>query len=173
MPARRFIKNDPQELAEYLSAIGRGLVAFDGWPAAGKSTLAMEMASRVGGAVVDENYPKISDADFLEKKGQLRIDEMRRDIDAGGTLVFLPIVCARQVLEQLQMSATAAVWVHWAGHCDLDWLGRYFFDLDDPGPNLGKGSRLKAECQSYVDSHHQPKRSADVIYLNAFRERRS
>lgn len=64
----RFIKNDPQELAEYLSAIGRGLVAFDGWPAAGKSTLAWEMASRVGGAVVDENYPKICDADFLEKK---------------------------------------------------------------------------------------------------------
>jgi hypothetical protein len=62
------------------------------------------------------------------------------------------------------------VWVHWAGCSDLDQLCRDFFDLDDPGPPLGKSSYLGRDMKAYVASHH-PKRRADVIYLNAWRER--
>jgi hypothetical protein len=112
----RFIKDDPDELAEYVVGIGRGLVAFDGRPTAGKTPLARDIAKRVGCTAVDADkfLPVVTDDDFEQRrKGSfveaLRIDVMRRAVEAGGPLVLLSGVCARQVIERLQAPAAAVV----------------------------------------------------------------
>jgi hypothetical protein len=168
----RFIKNDPDELAEYLASIGRGLVVFDGWSTAGKSPLAQEMAKRLSCcSVVDENYPKATDDDFADTKGQLRIDIMRREIDDGGSLVLLPVKCARQVLEQLQRPPAAVVWVQRAWLSEFDKMCRDFFK-HDYGANLPLGPEVVHEIERYI-AKYNAKRCADVIYLNAWGDRDS
>ncbi len=101
MPARRFIKNDPEELAAYIKSLASGLVVFDGRSGAGKTPLAADTAKRLG--------CKCADADrcFLDHQkgmffGALRFDEMQSSLNASlatSPLVMFSTVCARQAIE--------------------------------------------------------------------------
>ena len=53
MPTRRFVKNDPEELAAYIKSLASGLVVFDGRMQAGKTPLAKDMAKLVPCAAFD------------------------------------------------------------------------------------------------------------------------
>ena len=80
----QFIKNDPEKLADYIAAIGRGLIAFDGRPSAGKTPLARDMARRLGCTAVDaDKFLEQQQGAFVEK---LRIADMRRT--RAGSLEF-------------------------------------------------------------------------------------
>jgi hypothetical protein len=172
----RFIKDDPDELLSYLAGIGRGLVAFDGRSGAGKTPLAREMARRIGGAAVDVDayLPKATDTDLtrgLDFADMLHIEDLRRAIEAGGPLVLMSGVCARPVLERLQLPAAAIVWVQWAPLLRLDQICRDFLDYDEdaiaPG---GRKRSIHAEVQTYVDAY-DARRRADVVFINAYADR--
>jgi adenylate kinase family enzyme len=173
----RFIKDNPEELAAYIVGIGRGLIAFDGRPTAGKTPLARDMAKRVGCAAVDADkfLPVVTDDDFEQRRkgsfvDKLRIDDMRRAIEAGGPLVLLSGVCARQVVERLQASAAAVVWVQKASLSRLDQMCRDFFEYDeDTGVPWSKHS-IHKEVQAYIDTY-DARRRPDVIYMNAHGDR--
>jgi predicted ATPase len=57
----RFIEDDPDELAKYITSLGRGLVVFDGRPGAGKTHLARDVAKRVQCNSVDADAFLIRD----------------------------------------------------------------------------------------------------------------
>jgi hypothetical protein len=74
----QFIKSDPEKLADYIAAIGRRLIAFDGRPSAGKTPLARDMARRLGCTAVDaDKFLEQQQGAFVEK---LRIADMRRTL---------------------------------------------------------------------------------------------
>jgi hypothetical protein len=164
----RFIKDDPAVLAEYITEVGRGLIALDGRPGVGKTPLAKDIANRVGGTAVDADM-------FLQPQmgkfvGALRIEEMRHAIEAGGPLVLLSSVCARRVVEQLKMTATAFVWVEWASLVRLDQMCRDFFEYDE-GAEVPSKHPLYKEVQAYIDTS-DARRWPDVIYMNAYGDRK-
>jgi hypothetical protein len=173
----RFIKDDPDELAEYIAGIGLGLVAFDGRPTAGKTPLARDMTKRVGCTAVDADkfLPVVTDDDFEQRRkgsfvDKLRIDDMRRAIEAGGPLVLLSGVCARQVLERLKIPAAAIVWVQWTSLSRLDQMCRDFLEYDeDAGVRPSKHS-IHEQVEAYIDAF-DARRRPDVIYMNAYGDR--
>jgi adenylate kinase family enzyme len=172
----RFIKDDPDELAVFIKDIGQGLIAFDGRPAAGKSPLAREMAKRLTCTAVDVDdfLPKFDDADFAATRNRhfvdmLRIDNLRFTVKAGGPLVLMSGVLARQVVERLQITAATFVWVEWASLLRLDQMIRDFFDYDE-GAHLLSKHRLYKEVQTYIDTY-DARRRPDVIYMNAYADR--
>lgn len=174
----RFIKDHTDELSSYLAGIGRGLVAFDGRSGVGKTPLAREMAQRVGGAAVDVDafLPKATDADFEATRGldfadMLHINDLRRAIEAGGPLVLMSGVCARQVLKRLQLPAAGIVWVQRASLLRLDQMCRDFLDYDEDAIAPGAGKRsIHVDVQAYVDAH-DARRNADVVFMNAYADR--
>jgi hypothetical protein len=161
----RFIKNDPAELAEYIVGIGRGLIAFDGRPTAGKTPLALEMANRVGCTAVD------ADSFLVKQRGvfvdELRIDDMRHAIEAGGQLVLLSGVCAQRVLERLGIPAAAVVWVESASLLRLDQICCDFFEYDEGDMDAPTDLPLYKEVEAYIDTY-DARRRCDVVYLNAY-----
>jgi hypothetical protein len=175
----RFIKDDPDELADYIAGIGRGLVAFDGRCTAGKTPLARDMARRVGCTAldVDRFHPAVTDDDFVERRKlpfveALRIDDLRRAIEAGGPLVLLSGICAWHVIERLQMPAAAVVWVELASLSRLDQMCRTFFDYDEGAGVPPSKHSIHVEVQVYIDAY-DARRRPDVIYLNAYIDRNS
>src|SRR5260370_40270845 len=111
MPARRFIKNDPEELAAYIKSLATRLVVFDGRSGAGKTPLAADMAKRLGCNSAD------ADRCFLDHQrgmfvGALRLDEMLRPLNpilATSPLVPFSTLCARQTVEMAKVTATAFI----------------------------------------------------------------
>ncbi len=173
----RFVKDDPDELADYIAGIGSGLIAFDGRCTAGKTSLARDMAGRCNCTAVDVDrfHPATTDDDFIEARKEpfanaIRIDDLRRTIEAGGPLVLLSGVCARQVVERLKISAAAFVWVQTASLLRLDQMCRDFLEYDeDAGVRPTKHSNYM-EVQDYIDAH-DARRRADVVYMNAYADR--
>lgn len=161
----RFIKNNPAELAKYIAGIGRGLVAFDGRPTAGKTPLAVEMASRVGCTAVD------ADKFLVKNQGvfvdALRIDDMRHAIEAGGPLVLLSGLCAQRVLERLGMIAAAVIWVESASLLRLDQMCRDFYEYDEGDVDAPDDLPAYKEVEAYIETY-DPRRRCDVVYLNAY-----
>jgi adenylate kinase family enzyme len=172
-----FIKDDPDELAAYIADVGRGLVAFDGRPTAGKTALARDIARRVGCTAIDIDkfHPALTDDDFEERRKlsfvqALRIDDMHRAIEAGGALVLLSGVCAWQVVERVQVPAASVVWVQRASLIRLEQMCRDFFEYDeDVGVPWSKHS-IHEEVQTYID-RYDARRRPDVIYMNAYADR--
>ena len=66
----RFVKDDPDELADYIAGIGSGLITFDGRCTAGKTSLARDMAGRCNCTAVDVDrfHPATTDDDFIEAR---------------------------------------------------------------------------------------------------------
>jgi len=173
----RFIRDDPDELAAFIEDIGRGLIAFDGRPAAGKSPLAREMAKRLACTAVDVDdfLPMVDDADFAATRNRhfvdmLRIDDLRFTVKAGGPLVLMSGVLARQVVERLEITAAAFVWVECASLLRLDQMIRDFFDYDEGALHFPNKHRLYKEVQAYIDTY-DARRRPDVIYMNAYADR--
>jgi hypothetical protein len=173
----RFIKDDPDELAAFIEGIGRGLIAFDGRPAAGKTPLAREMAKRLACSAVDVDVflPLVDDPDFAATKNshfvdKLRIDNLRFTVKASGPLVLMSGVFARQVVERLQITAAAFVWVECASLSRLDQMIRYFFEYDEGALHFPSKHRLYPDVQTYIDTYDA--RRPDVIYMNAFADRK-
>ena len=97
---------------------------------------------------------------------------MRRDIEAGGPLVLLSGICARQVVERLKMPTVAFVWVQTASLERLDQMCRDFLEYDeDAGVRPSKHS-IHMEVQVYIDAH-DARRRADVVYMNAYADRQA
>jgi hypothetical protein len=163
----RFIKNDPVELAEYIAGIGRGLIAFDGRPTAGKTPLALEMASRVGCTAVDADSFLVKDQGVFVDA--LRFDDMRDAIEAGGPLVLLSGVCAHHVLERLGTPAAAVVWVESASLLRLDQIRRDFYEYDEGDMEAPSDLPAYKEVKAYIDAY-DARRRCDVVYLNAYEQ---
>ena len=126
----QFILNDPTLLAACIAttALGGGLIVFDGRPNAGKTYIAREMAKELGATSVDVD-------DYLERDlgmflGALRIDELRRALEGAAPPVLFSSVCARQVIEKLGLSAAGVIWVEQASQQRLE-QARRDFELDD------------------------------------------
>lgn len=161
----RFIKNDPAELAEYIKEIGRGLIAFDGRPTAGKTSVAANMASRVGCTAVDADKFLVKDLGVFVDA--LRIDDLRQGIEAGGPLVLLSGVCAQRVLKQLGRSAAAVVWVEIASPLRIDQICRDFYEHDEGDNEAPDNLPLYKEVEAYIAAY-DARRRCDVVYLNAY-----
>lgn len=163
----RFIKNDPAELAEYIKGIGRGLIAFDGRPTAGKTPLAADIAQRVGCTVVDAD-------EFLVKNqgvfvDALRLGDMCQTIEAGGPLVLLSGICAQHVLEQLGLPAAAVIWVESASLLRLDQICRDFYEHDESDVDVPNDLPAYKEVAAYITAY-DARRRCDVVYLNAYEQ---
>lgn len=164
----QIIENDPTKLAAYIAGIGRGLIAFDGRPIAGKTHLARDMAQRVGCTAVDVDKFLVPAADNPKQMfvGALRIADLRRRIEESGPLVLLSGLCARQVVEALGLTAAAFVWVERASLLRLGQIRRDFFEFDD-GADATSEHPVYEEVEAYIaacDARRRP----DVIYLNAY-----
>jgi adenylate kinase family enzyme len=161
----RFIKNKPEELAAYIESLGRGLIVFDGRPLAGKSHLARTLAQRLGCTFVDADS-------FLDRKtgkflAALRIDELRRAIEAGAPLVLLSSVCARQVIERLGLPVAAIVWIEHASLVRLDQMRRDFYDHDENADSIEEDPFYE-EVEAYIASYDARRRPDVVVYFNAW-----
>jgi len=157
----RFIKSKPEELATYIGSLGRGLIVFDGRPLAGKSHLARTL----GCTFVDAD-------DFLDRKtgkflAALRIDELRRAIEAGAPLVLLSSVCARQVIERLGLPVAAIVWIEQASLVRLDQMRRDFYDHDENADSIEEDPFYE-EVETYIASYDARRRPDVVVYFNAW-----
>lgn len=158
------IANDPAALASSLAGL-TGLIVFDGCDGVGKTTLAIDVASRLGCEHVD------GDA-HLDKKlgmyvGALRTEELRSAIVlalAKSPVAILHCVCAREVVARLELLPSAYVYVQrismgglpgdlpmmWAEEDGVTTIPEYFNELD-------------RELQTYHASH-KPIASADILY---------
>jgi len=163
----RFIKNDPAELADYITGIGRGLIAFDGRPTAGKTPLALEMASRVGCAAVDADKFLVKDRGVFVDA--LRFDDLRYAIEASGPLVLLSGVCAQRILERLGTVAAAVVWVETASLLRLELMCRDFYEHDEGDKEAPSDLPAYKEVEAYIDAYDARLR-CDVVYLNAYEQ---
>jgi hypothetical protein len=101
---------DCDALATHLARLD-GLIVFDGYLNAGKSTLATVMAGRLG-------CPHVDGDDHADRRGTyvdaLRLDELHAAIRASlrvAPRVILHCVCARAVLARLGLAAAAVVYV--------------------------------------------------------------
>lgn len=162
----QFIKNDPAALADYIATIGRGLILFDGRPLAGKTTLAKDMATRLGCGVIDGD-------DFIVRKqnkfiGALKAEALRERIETSLTaapLVLLSTVCAREVVAKVGLPAASFVWIERTSPTLLDIAVRDFaddFDRDEPCED----DKLRQEVEAYIKVHGARDR-ADKVYVNA------
>jgi hypothetical protein len=165
MPARRFIKNDPEELAAYIKSRARGLVVFDGRPTAGKSYLLRTMGKRLP-------YPSVDADDFLTTGLRkyiegLKLDALRDHIEsslASSALVLLGGVCARQIVERAKFTAAAYVWVEKSSVACLEIDERDF--SADHHRDMRYAGWLYAEVEAYIAAFN-PRSRPDVVYLNA------
>ncbi len=107
---QKFIESEPESLAMYVSSVGRGVIAFDGRPGAGKSYLASMTAKRLRCSFLDADDFLASDTGMFI--GALRIDDLRRAItSAPAQPVLLATVCARQVVERIGLTPSSIIWV--------------------------------------------------------------
>jgi hypothetical protein len=96
------IRDDPAALAHWVSAQESGLIVFDGFHGAGKTTLARDVAARLPCRAVDADC-------FLEKKrgifmGALRLPALTTELKVAMSLfrlVLFSSVCAREVIDRL------------------------------------------------------------------------
>jgi hypothetical protein len=140
--------------------------------------MAREMARRLRCTYLDSDsfHPAVTDDDFIQARKRLfadalRIDEMRRAVETGGPLVLLSGICARQVIARLQLPAAAFVWIQHASLTRMEQMCRDFLDYDeDAGVPINKHS-IHQDVQAYIDSNDDPRRQADVIYMNAWGDR--
>jgi hypothetical protein len=158
------ITDNPDELAAFLTAL-RGPIVFDGCTGAGKSTLALGMATRLGCEAIEVDR-------FVDKKlgvyvEALRIDKLRPLVEAAlkaAPVVLLDAVCARAVVERLGLSAAAFVYVQRVSLAgvpgDLDMM-----DADEEGQVVNRPyfSDLDREILHY-HAYYRPIGSADFIY---------
>jgi hypothetical protein len=169
MAKRRFIKNKPEELVDYIKSLGRGLVAFDGRPGSGKTHLAEEMARRIGckSADADRNF---LDSDKGKFVGALRLDEMRSSLTASlasAPLVMFSTVCARQAIELAKLSAAAFIWVEKSSLVLIDNMERDFDEYDDYKDDTSQHV-LYAEVEAYIAAYDARRRLDQVVYVNAY-----
>ena len=160
-----FIVDDPALLAVCIAitALGGGLIVFDGRPNAGKTSPAQEMAKELGGTFVDvDDYRERDLGMFL---GALRIDELRRALEGAALPVLFSSVCAWQVIEKLRLSAAVVIWVEQASQQRLGQAQRDF-SLDD-NADLPDQSPLHKEVEAYVAAYNARMRPDVVVYLNA------
>jgi hypothetical protein len=164
MEARRFIKNNPEDLAAYIKSLTSGLVVFDGRPGSGKTYLANAMAKRIPCAAVD------ADAFLVRKQGQflgaLKRDGLRSAIETAfrtAPVLVLSSVCGRQVVEATKLQAAAFVWIEKTSLPQLEIALRDFaddYDADAPVDELRK------EVEAYIKAY-KAREQPQVVYLNA------
>jgi hypothetical protein len=164
MAVRRFIKNDPEELASYIRSLERGLIVFDGRSGSGKTYLANAMANGVPCAAVD------ADAFLVRKQGQflraLKVDGLRSAIEAAfraAPLVVLSSVCGRQVIEQSKLQAATFVWIERTSLPQLEIALRDFADDHDADAPIDE---LRKEVEAYIKAY-KAREQPQVAYLNA------
>ncbi|MCA0246290.1 MAG: ATP-binding protein [Proteobacteria bacterium] len=166
----QFIENDQTSLAEYVRSIGRGLILFDGRPAAGKTYLAKCVARRLG-------CPTLDGDTFLLGNGkpfmsQLEFDKLGVAIDnglAGSPLLLLSSAFARAVADRLKRQPAAVVWIEEVSAEMLD-IARECYDDDDISANdavIGgvERPRLLTEVEEYTVTYNA-RLSPDRVYLN-------
>jgi hypothetical protein len=162
------ITDNPAALADLLAALGRGLVVFDGCPAAGKTTLMRDMAARLDCKAFD------ADAYLNRKQGTfvnaLRFDELGTVIRnvATSSLVLMASLCARQVIERLGLSGVTFVYVQRNSSvglaADLDDLDAET-DENIPDPiELNLMTALYREVRAY-HTRYRPFHNANLVYV--------
>jgi hypothetical protein len=168
----RFMDNDPQGLADYVSALEQGLVLFDGRPGDGKTYLASRTAKTIGARFVDADG-------FLEPKQDAvlsarRLDELRNSVEASlasSRMVLLAGVCARQIVERAKLPPAASyVWVEKISLTLLPSARALF--ADDLNRNEvtypdGRRRPLYAEVEAYIATYNA-RSLADRVYFNAY-----
>ena len=107
MHLRRYAS--PSNLAAALRRYRTGVIAIDGVLGVGKSTLSRRLAKRLGCSVVhlDKHLRKRRGTFFTA----LRIGQISRAMTQGSSISIIEGVCALQVLEKLNVSPTAIVYV--------------------------------------------------------------
>jgi adenylate kinase family enzyme len=161
----RFIKNNLDELAAYITSLDTGLILFDGRPLAGKTTLAKDMAKRIRCGVIDGDFIIRDQKRFV---GALEVEALRERIEASlaaTPLVVLSTVCAREVATKVDVGSTAWLWIERTSPTQQDIAVRDFADDYDADQPLAEDS-LRQEVEAYIKAHDARGR-ADKVYINA------
>ena len=165
----QFIENDQMSLADYVRSIGRGLIAFDGRPAAGKTYLARLVAQQLG-------CPALDGDDFLLGNGkpfmsQLDFDKFGTAIGAGlasSPLLLLSSAFARAVADRLKRQPAAVVWIEGVSAEMLDTARNCYHDdifANDAVIGGVRRPRLLTEVEEYIATY-KARLSPDRVYLN-------
>lgn len=167
----QFIVNDPAQLADYVASMGRGLVAFDGRPAAGKTYLAKMLARRLGLQALDgDDFLLGNRQPFMD---QLDFDKLAAAIDTGlsaSPIVLLSSAFTRAVVERAKRSPVAVVWVEGVSEETLTAAREnYADDMFANAACIGGIRRppLLSQVEEYI-AFFRARLTADRVYLNAF-----
>lgn len=161
-----FIENDPEQLAQYVASLERGLVVFDGRPGAGKTHLGRELERRIRCKSIDADccFLVLDQRKFV---GALVLDAMRECIEAHMArtrLVVLSTLCAREVADKAKLTVRSFVWVERTSLACLEIDRRDFVEdhnADEPFDELHK------EVEKYVKAY-KARDQPDAVYLNAY-----
>jgi len=162
------IADDPATLADRLAAL-RGLIVIDAYPAAGKSALLADMATRLQCAAIDaDDHLNPNLGMFV---GALRLADLGGAISdalAGGSPVLLASVCAREVVERLGLTAATFVYLQVNSSVGIPAnLHELHAEGDKSVPNTPHGEWLPPLYREVWAYHlrHRPRQNADLVYI--------
>lgn len=99
-------------LEEVIRLAQAGLVMFDGWPLAGKSTARSEICKRVGAIGLElDNYVTRRQGEYVKAIWSVELMRALHNALSDSSLVVLDGVCMRQVLEAINVTACLSVYV--------------------------------------------------------------
>jgi hypothetical protein len=167
----QFIENGPDQLADYVASIGRGLIIFDGRLGSGKTYLARLVAQQLG-------YQRLDGDDFLLGNSQpfmtqLDFGKLAAAIDAGllaSPVLLLSTAFAHAVAEEIKRVPAAVVWVEDVSVATLDAArANYADDIFANEGTIGGVQRpsLYSQVEDYITSY-RARFIADRVYLNAW-----
>lgn len=142
------------------------IITIDGWPNAGKSTLATNLAALMGAVHLDLDTFLIKDQGvFVEA---IRYEELQSAIDISSAPLIISGVCMLAVLERISLAPDCKIYLKrmasW-GWADQDEIEGQMLEI--VAEALGKQVSeyaLPVEVRAYHTSH-VPHENADIAFL--------
>ena len=150
------------ELASLLRGSAARLVAFDGFMASGKSTLAQQIAETLGAALISLDSfvdPSLEAPDYV---GLLKIDQLSQQLNASEArcMVIMEGICMLDALDSLGVTADLMVYVKRISPMGLWQVGFHLEDYE------AFGEECHFARQSELDYHvrRRPHEQPAVVY---------
>ncbi len=154
--------NSASELARRLSRFQGGLIAIDGYPGVGKSTVAHELATRLRVQCVHLD-------DFLLRNRGAFLKYLRYE-QLSSALHQRPLVvegvCLLAVLDRLEVIPDVVVYVQALDSTSQQSKNAAIASGDIARGSSGQGDGLSQEVAEY-HRHFRPVEKADIIYISA------
>src|SRR5262245_48888077 len=126
-------------LNDLLPNDGRFCIGFDGMDGVGKSTLAREMAKRLGGSVIslDDHLVKKQNGYILH----IRCNELKAVISASRAPILIEGVCLLAVAHRCGFDVDVLVYVRRLSHNSGIWHDQELCMAEKPADELKQGER--------------------------------